>query len=134
MKIYLIVIHHEVYGVTFGFTLRRVKGQFDTKLGKASITTYRIVLVNQSDVTESYASQGEVNYDLTVGKYSGILEFGTITWIEYYSCLTEEKSMLMRLYFEVNSSKPIFKMISHQLVYEGDFGSSILPNTFHNLD
>ena len=134
LKIYLIVIHHEVYGVTFGFTLRRVKGQFDTKLGKASITTYRIVLVNQSDVTESYASQGEVNYDLTVGKYSGILEFGTITWIEYYSCLTEEKSMLMRLYFEVNSSKPIFKMISHQLVYEGDFGSSILPNTFHNLD
>ena len=128
LRIYLIAIHHEVYGVTFGFSFKRVEGRFDLKLGKAFITKYILVLVNQNDVTESYSSQGEMNHDLIIGKYSGILDFGDMSWTEYYSCLTEGQSLLVRMYFEARSKEPISKLKSHELVYEEYFSNNPFPS------
>ena len=130
LKIYLIIVHRVGYGINLGFTLKRVEGQLDSMLGDEFITNYRLVLVNETDVSESITSQGTMSYDLKIGKYSDILKFGTITWTEYYSCLTADESLLVRLYFEVNSKEPTSRMISQELAYEEDLTLSNLPITY----
>ena len=100
LKIYLIPTQFETCRTIFRFALKRIEGEFDSNLGKAYLTQYRIILVNQQDRSESYTSQSEMNYDLKIRTHSGII-FGKVFCKDYVSCLTENRSLQLKLYFDV---------------------------------
>ena len=128
IQIYLIPTQHEVYGITLKFALKRVIREFDSKLGKAYITQYRIVLLNGNDRNDSYMTHGEMNYCLKVEKDHRIV-FGEITCIDYACCLTISGSLMVRMYFEVDSRKPMAKPKSQIPECGERFESDIDPFT-----
>ena len=54
----------------FNLYLKRIEGEFDSDLGLAYITHYRVIKVNKQDYSESECVEGTMNYQLKIGTKS----------------------------------------------------------------
>ena len=90
------------------FTVKRLEGKFDKQLGIASITQYRVIIVDKRDNTKFHYEDGPMNYQLTIGENSEILY--TLPEQINNKYLTTDKSMLVRFYFDINSQPPLGKV------------------------
>ncbi|KAI6655571.1 Mitochondrial import receptor subunit TOM70-like [Oopsacas minuta] len=87
-------------GERLKFYLQRITGEFDNILGAAIITNYKVIIVNKQDYTKSHYEEGRLNYQLKIGVNSNDIYLES-TWT---SCLTANKSLFIRFYFDVNNS------------------------------
>lgn len=80
------------------FNLRRIAGEFDKSLGEASITHFRVIIVERQDFNKSYYLDGAMNYPLKIDTDSENVAF------QYF---TATSRFTFRLYFDVNTAKPM---------------------------
>ena len=99
------------------FYLKRIKGESDKSLEKISITQCRLCLINRSDYTKSYYKLIPMNYQPSTSKQCQ--EFSLIRRWEYKFHLTETNSLLVRMYFDVNTSTQRTSM-PHNLAVPAD--------------
>ncbi|KAI6658037.1 TNF receptor-associated factor 5-like [Oopsacas minuta] len=125
LRLFLIKQYME-FGVGLRFQLNKIEGRFDKNSENAYITNYRIICVNEQDITQSYSEDGQLDFELCNGKYSEL--FGYIS--EFHSGITTSKPFVIRLYFEVNSQKPIKHISSSNEESSSFHASSELSDPF----
>lgn len=85
------------------FYLKRIGGDFDKNLGLSYLTHYRVIRVNKRNYNESEYTKGRMNYQLKIGTKSREIEWYRNNRIYRY-IQTQDQSLLLRFYFEVNSN------------------------------
>ena len=90
----------------FLYSIIRIKGEHDKYLQDASITHYKLIIVDRTDFSQSFCQEGCMDYRLRSWKESEMFYY-----FKVYSNLTQDKdSILVRLYFDVNTQKPLEKL------------------------
>ena len=85
------------------FFLKRVKGEFDRNLTEASVTNYRMIIVDKQDHKKSTYLDGSMNYQLKIGSESRCFKK-----IDYYLHSTpQDDTFLVRFYFDINTQPPL---------------------------
>ena len=87
------------------FSINRIEGEFDKRLGKAALTHYRVITVDKQDYSKSHYEDGPMNYQLKIGASSGTFcSIFPSTWRRY---ATTDNCISFRLYFDINTHPPI---------------------------
>ena len=101
------------------FRINRIRGEFDNKAGKGTITRYRLTIVNQEDSNKSLYEEGAMNYQpkLDVDETERIK--CSLPWETFQSCLIpaahpRDEAIFVKLEFDIDeASKQIqrFSMV-----------------------
>ena len=90
----------------FLYSINRIKGEHDKYLQEATITHYKLIIVDRTDFSRSFCQEGSMDYRLRSWKETEMFYF-----FKVYSDLTQDKSsILVRLYFDVNTQKSLEKL------------------------
>ena len=89
------------------FSIRRIKGVFDEQLGKACITHYRVITVNNQDTTKPHYEEGAMNYQLNIGQMRQ--EFYEMDSANYRKYSAGDNSLTLHFYFDINTPHSILK-------------------------
>ena len=90
----------------FLYSIIRIKGEHDKYLHAATITHYKLIIVDRTDFSRSFCQEGSMEYQLRSWKESEMFYY-----FKVYNDLTQDKnSILVRLYFDVNTQKPLEKL------------------------
>ena len=104
--------------------LKRIEGEFDRNLTEASVTNYRIIIVDKQDHKKSRYLDGSMNYQLKIGSESTC--FMKIDHFLYQKHSTsQDNTLLVRFYFDINTQPPLTSMetlqqysLSHKIRHE----------------
>ena len=111
-------------GVRMNFFLKRVEGEFDRKLTEASVTNYRMIIIDKQDHKESTYLDGSMNYQLKIGSKSTC--FKEINGFIIDKHLTaQDDTLLVRFYFDIYTQLPLTSVetqqqysLSHEIRHE----------------
>ena len=98
---YKLVVYYSLSFTAFWsiqFRLKRIVGEFDKNLGEASITHYRVIIVERNDFDKSFYIDGAMKYLLKVGTESENVV------LQYFRATNR---FTFRLYFDVNTAIPM---------------------------
>ena len=87
------------------FSIERIEGEFDKQLGKACITHYRVIAVNNQDTTKPHYEEGTMNYQLNNGEKR---EFYGMDNSVYETYSAGDNTLILQFYFDINAH-PILK-------------------------
>ena len=87
------------------FSIRRIEGEFDKQLGKACITHYRVITVNNQDTTKPHYEEGTMNYQLNIGQMSQ--DFYEMNNSNYRKYSAGDNSLTLHFYFDINTPHSI---------------------------
>ena len=106
------------------FFLKRVEGEFDRNLTEASVTNYRIIIVDKQDHTKSTYLDGSMNYQLKIGSKSTYFKQIYHSIIEEY-LTPQDDTLLVRFYFDIYTQPLLTRMetqqqysLSHEIRHE----------------
>ncbi|KAI6655626.1 TNF receptor-associated factor 4-like isoform X2 [Oopsacas minuta] len=107
------------------FYLKRIEGEFDDDLGQACICHYRVIIVNTQNYTKSHYKEGRMNFQLTFKmKSSNIF---TASPLSHNSYLIANNSLLLRFYFDINTTEPLTSLTPKKSANSQDYATKVHP-------
>ena len=82
------------------FSIERIEGEFGKQLGKACITHYRVITVNNQDITKPLYEEGTMNYQLNNGEKGEFYRMDNSV-CEKYSA--GDNPLILQFYFDINA-------------------------------
>ena len=114
LKVYATTLRQSFLGMRINFFLKRIKGKFDRNLTEASVTYYKIIIVDKQDYKESTYLDGSMNYQLKIGSESS--RFMEIDF--YFISTPQDNTLLVRFYFDINTQPPLTSMETQQQYFQ----------------
>ena len=106
------------------FFLERVEGEFDRNLTEASVTNYRIIIVDKQDHKKSTYLDGSMDYQLKIG-FQSTYFIKIDHFLNHEYSTSQGDTFLVRFYFDINTQLPLTSVeiqqqysLSHEIRHE----------------